>query len=105
MAEILRRVYGAGGHAITMAYPALPGLTFHYDQITDDISDGASTAASIVASIRRPAPIWDATSGRMSTRTTSAARSIPTTTTKATTTTSTTAARVVAIEDAAAERL
>jgi len=41
-AEILRRVYGAGGHAITMANPALPGLTFHYtrfDQITGDISD------------------------------------------------------------------
>jgi hypothetical protein len=41
-AEILRRVYGAGGHAITMANPAVPGLTFHYttfNQITDDISD------------------------------------------------------------------
>ena len=41
-AEILRRVYGAGGHAITMANSAVPGLTFHYtsfDQITDDISD------------------------------------------------------------------
>ena len=41
-AEILRRVYGAGGHAITMANPAVPGLTFHYtgfNQITDDIND------------------------------------------------------------------
>jgi hypothetical protein len=41
-AEILRRVYGAGGHAITMANPAVPGLTFHYtsfNEITDDISD------------------------------------------------------------------
>ena len=41
-AEILRRVYGAGGHAITMANPAVPGLTLHYtrfNQITDDISD------------------------------------------------------------------
>jgi len=41
-AEILRRVYGAGGHAITMANPAVPGVTFHYrrfSQITDDISD------------------------------------------------------------------
>ena len=41
-AEVLRRVYGAGGHDITMANPALPGLTFHYtrfSQITDDISD------------------------------------------------------------------
>ena len=41
-AEILRRVYGAGGHAITMTNPAMPGVTFHYttfNQITDDISD------------------------------------------------------------------
>jgi hypothetical protein len=41
-AEILRRVYGAGGHAVTMANPAVPGVTFHYsrfNQITDDIND------------------------------------------------------------------
>jgi len=41
-AEVLRRVYGAGGHAITIANPAVPGLTFYYtrfSQITDDISD------------------------------------------------------------------
>ena len=41
-AEVLRRIFGAGGHAITMANAALPGLTFHYTrfkQITDDISD------------------------------------------------------------------
>jgi len=41
-AEILRRVYGAANHDITIASPAVPGLTFHYttfDQITDDISD------------------------------------------------------------------
>ena len=41
-AEILRRTFGAGGHAITMANPAVPGVTFHYsgfNQITDDISD------------------------------------------------------------------
>jgi hypothetical protein len=41
-AEVLRRVYGAGGHTITMANPAVQGLTFHYtrfSQITDDISD------------------------------------------------------------------
>ncbi len=41
-AEILKRVYGGGGHAITMSNPAMPGLTFHYtrfSQITDDISD------------------------------------------------------------------
>ncbi len=41
-AEILRRVFGAGGHDITMASPAVAGLSFHYtnfNQITDDISD------------------------------------------------------------------
>ena len=41
-AEVLKRVYGAGGHAITMAIPAVPGVTLHYtrfNQITDDISD------------------------------------------------------------------
>ena len=41
-AEILRRIYGAGGHKITMANPAVPGVTFHYttfSQIVDDIDD------------------------------------------------------------------
>jgi hypothetical protein len=41
-AEILRRAFGEGGHAITMGNPAVPGVTFHYtrfNQITDDISD------------------------------------------------------------------
>jgi hypothetical protein len=41
-AEILRRAFGEGGHDITIANPAVPGLTFHYtrfSQITDDISD------------------------------------------------------------------
>jgi hypothetical protein len=41
-AEVLRRVFGAGGHDITIANPAVPGLSFHYTrfgQITDDISD------------------------------------------------------------------
>jgi hypothetical protein len=41
-AEILRRLYGASGHAIIMANPAVPGLTFHYtrfSEITDDIDD------------------------------------------------------------------
>jgi len=41
-AEVLRRAYGEGGHAITMANPAVPGVTIHYtrfNQITDDISD------------------------------------------------------------------
>lgn len=41
-AEILRRVYGAGGHDVTMANPAVPGVTLRYatlKQITDDIDD------------------------------------------------------------------
>ena len=41
-AEVLRRVYGAGGHEITIANPAVPGLVFEYTtfkQITDDIDD------------------------------------------------------------------
>src|SRR5262249_1433730 len=41
-AEILRRVYGEGGHAITIASAAVPGVTLHYTsfhQITDDVSD------------------------------------------------------------------
>jgi len=41
-AEILRRVYGAGGHSITMTHPNIPGLVFVYStfhDITADISD------------------------------------------------------------------
>lgn len=41
-AEILRRVFGEGGHAIAIANPAVPGVTLRYTsfhQITDDISD------------------------------------------------------------------
>lgn len=41
-AEILRRVYGAGGHSITIANPAVPGIALQYstfNQITDDIAD------------------------------------------------------------------
>lgn len=41
-AEALRRIYGAGGHAITIANPAVPGIVLHYtkfDQITADIDD------------------------------------------------------------------
>ncbi len=41
-AEILKRVFGNGGHAITMSNPAVPGVAFQYtriSQITDDISD------------------------------------------------------------------
>jgi hypothetical protein len=41
-AEVLRRIFGAGGHSITMANAVLPGLIFYYTrfhQITDDISD------------------------------------------------------------------
>lgn len=41
-AEVLRRLYGAGGHAITITNAAFPTLVYHYaelKQITDDISD------------------------------------------------------------------
>jgi hypothetical protein len=41
-AEVLRRIYGAGGHAITIENPAVPGIVFHYtkfDDITADIDD------------------------------------------------------------------
>ena len=41
-AEILRRIFGADGHTITMTNPGVPGLTFHYSgfkEITDDIAD------------------------------------------------------------------
>jgi len=41
-AEVLRRIYGEGGHAITITNPAFPALIYHYTtfkQITDDISD------------------------------------------------------------------
>jgi len=41
-AEVIRRLYGAGGHAITISNPAFPDLVYHYSelrQITDDISD------------------------------------------------------------------
>ena len=35
-AEILRRVYGAGGHDITMANPAVPGVTLPLHQVQPD---------------------------------------------------------------------
>jgi hypothetical protein len=41
-AEVLRRLYGEAGHAITMSNPAVPTIVLHYGsfrQITDDISD------------------------------------------------------------------
>jgi hypothetical protein len=41
-AEVLRRLYGEAGHAITITNPASPNVAFHYTsfkQITDDISD------------------------------------------------------------------
>ena len=41
-AEILRRIYGAGGHSITLSNPAVPGVILHYTTIkaiTDDIDD------------------------------------------------------------------
>ncbi len=41
-AEVVRRLYGAGGHAITITHPAVPGVVLQYTtikQITDDIDD------------------------------------------------------------------
>ena len=41
-AEVLRRLYGEAGHAITMSNPAVPGIVLQYGsfrQITHDISD------------------------------------------------------------------
>ena len=41
-AEIMRRLYGEAGHAITLSNPAVPTIVLHYgsfNQITDDISD------------------------------------------------------------------
>jgi hypothetical protein len=41
-AEVLRRLYGAAGHSITLTNPALPSIVLQYTslkQITQDISD------------------------------------------------------------------
>lgn len=41
-AEVLRRLYGAGGHSITLSNPAVAGVTLHYTTfkaITDDVDD------------------------------------------------------------------
>jgi hypothetical protein len=41
-AEILRRIYGAGGHSLTLENPAVPAIVFHYSelkQITDNVDD------------------------------------------------------------------
>jgi hypothetical protein len=41
-AEVMRRLYGEAGHAITLSNPAVPGIVLYYGsfrQITDDISD------------------------------------------------------------------
>jgi len=41
-AEVLRRIYGEGGHSITLTNPAVPDIVLQYTsfkQITDDISD------------------------------------------------------------------
>ncbi len=41
-AEMLRRLYGAGGHDITLANALIPDVTLHYTrfkQITDDVDD------------------------------------------------------------------
>ena len=41
-AEVMRRLYGEAGHAITLTNPAVPNIVLHYGsfrQITDDVSD------------------------------------------------------------------
>jgi hypothetical protein len=41
-AQILKRIYGEGGHFMTLSNPAVPDIVLQYttfDQITDDISD------------------------------------------------------------------
>src|SRR6185437_8122659 len=41
-AEILRRLYGEGGHSITLSNPAVPDIILQYTtfkQITDDVDD------------------------------------------------------------------
>ncbi len=41
-AEVLRRLYGAGGHSISLSNPAVPGVVLHYTTfkaITDDVDD------------------------------------------------------------------
>jgi hypothetical protein len=41
-AEVLRRLYGEAGHAITLTNPVVPNIVLHYGsfrQITDDVSD------------------------------------------------------------------
>jgi PAP2 superfamily len=41
-AAVMRRLYGEGGHSITLTNPAVPNITLQYTsfkQITDDISD------------------------------------------------------------------
>ena len=41
-AEVLRRIYGEGGHSMTLSNPAVPDIVLQYttfEQITDDISD------------------------------------------------------------------
>ena len=41
-AEVLRRLYGEGGHSITLSNPAVPNIILQYTtfkQITDDVSD------------------------------------------------------------------
>jgi len=41
-AEVMRRLYGEAGHAITISNPAAPGIVLQYtafSEITDDVSD------------------------------------------------------------------
>jgi len=41
-AEVLRHLYGAGAHSITLSNPAVPGIVLHYTtftEITNDVDD------------------------------------------------------------------
>ena len=104
-AEILRRVYGEGGHAITMANPAVPGLTFHYtrfNQITDDISDARIFGGIHFRFDQEAGADLGRDIGTYVYRHNLRRAKHSDTTTKATTMTSTTAARTIVTRNAAA---
>jgi hypothetical protein len=67
---VLERVFGKGGHAITLTNPALPTIVLDYSawaEINDDIDDAASLRRHpLPLSIRRRGPIRDARSARTS---------------------------------------
>ena len=62
-AEILRRIFGEGGHFITLSNPAVPNIVLQYTtfkQITDDISDARVYGGdNIFVPIRTQASAWE----------------------------------------------